>query len=65
MSTKRRYSIFVREFGSQIETELLQVDRYPKRFVRALERKTCSGERSGEARYASVRLVCNEREQPV
>jgi hypothetical protein len=50
---KRRFSILVRELGSDHEVELLQVDAHPDPIVFALEQKIeCHAKQ-----YSSVRII--------
>ena len=53
----KRYSIMVREFGCQLETELCRVDNHPDLLAYVLEQKTVGEGQLRAARYSSVRVV--------
>jgi hypothetical protein len=53
----KRFSIMVREFGSDHDVELVQCDANPNPLAHALETKRG---RSGCATYSSVRIVDNK-----
>lgn len=66
---KQRYSILVREYGSDHEVELLQCNDHPEAIVKGLQQKKLTIERSifdkGARRYktpkyTSVRIVENK-----
>jgi hypothetical protein len=54
---KRRFSIWVRETGSKVETELLQVHSNPEALAFALEQKR----EHHINKYSSVRIVDHGR----
>lgn len=69
--TKKRYSIWVREIGSDHAVELMQVDSNPEQFKSQLYTKTLTikkslfepGKRKSKvSRYSDIWIVDNARE---
>lgn len=63
---KKRFSIWVREFGSDHDVELMQCDTNPWPLVKALYAKRINTKKEGKrkktaiAQYSTVRVVENE-----
>lgn len=59
---KKRFSIFVSEFGSDHEVELMQLDGDPKPIVAALWTKTLKVGKRRMSKYYAIRVVENDRD---
>lgn len=57
---KKRFSIWVREYGSDHDVELMEVDSNPDPIVKGLREKTLSfGKGRKHPKYSWVRIVDN------
>jgi hypothetical protein len=56
---KKRFSIWVREYGSDHDVELMEVDSNPQPIVTGLYAKTLNIGKRKHAKYTHVRIVDN------
>ena len=60
---KKRFSIWVREYGSDHDVELMEVDSNPEPIVKGLREKTLNFGGRKHPKYSWVRVVNNGRDE--